>query len=306
MPSRSATSHPRKPAPGFWLVIITSAVCAWTSPGHAYGSLQERLGRDNTLVGLLPEEESHAVVQDGFLGGTAVERVRHLPDGRLRIDRLRHYTRMRHPETGAMAALPEAWEFEAHVTLLPSLRLVEADTSLRFRRSADTVFSDYKVSERDAWLFQWDRSVVRLTADGRQLEQQSYLNHKALGGVRYDYPTTAIPFEIVGPYLSVAARLQLDQFDFDLLLPGGSIHGVRSQIHRTRDLQPFAKDYHFPKQRLQARSTFAVVDMRLSSPIKYLFFPHHFFAVFSWPDASKLLMLWGGDPQHDVQAFRLD
>jgi hypothetical protein len=264
------------------------------------------LGRDRTLAALLPDEESHAIVQDGFVLGTAMERVRHLPDGQLQIRRLRHYTRIRHPQTHVIATLPEPWEFEAILTLQPSLRLVQADTRLRFRRSADTVFPDYKFSERHAWLFAWDRSIVRVTADGAHLEQQTYLEHKPLGGQRYDYPANAIPIEIITSYLSVAAQWHVDQFDFDLLLPGGAIHGVRSQIHRTQDPQPFAKDYSIPKQRLRANDMLAIVDMRLSSPVKYLFFPHHFFMVFSAPQPSKLLMMWGGDPEADMQAFRVD
>ena len=305
MPLRTTRTAARS-SKAFWLVLVASGVCSWAAPGHAFNSLFERLGRDKTLSNLVTDEEFHWVVQDGFVGGTAIERVRHLPDGKLQIDRLRHYTRIRHPETHASANLPEPWEFETHLTLLPSLRLVQADTRLRFKRSADTLFADYKYSEKHAWLFQWDRSVTKLSSDGAHLELQSYLNHKPLGGVRYEYPQNAIPIEIIGTYLSVAARWHVDQFDFDLLLPGGSIHGVRSQIHRTEDLQPFAKEYRIPKQRLQPRDALAVVDMRLASPIKYLFFPHHFFMVFSAPDPAKILMMWGGDPKHDMQAFRVD
>ena len=286
-----------------WL-LCAAGTCAWASPSWAFSSLFEYLGGGAALSALLPEEESRAVVQDGFVSGTAIERVRHLTDGGLVIQRFRHYTQIRHPETHAVAKLPEPWEFEAYLVVDPSLRLVRADTRLHFKRSADTLFADYKFSERHAWLFKWDRSVVRATEGGKKLELQSYLNHKPLGGVRYDYPRDAIPIEIIPQYLSVAAERHVDQFDFDLLLPGGSIHGVRSQIHRTMDAQPFAKDYRIARQRLQTHDPLAVVDMRLSSPIKYLFFPHHFFMVFSAPEPSKLLMMWGGNPDHDMQAFR--
>jgi hypothetical protein len=287
--------------------LLLIAMCsAWATPGQAFSSLFEHLARNRTLAALLPDEESRAIVQDGFLFGSATERVTHLADGRLLIKRLRHYTHIRHPKTHVRVALPEPWEFEASLTLEPSLRLVQSDTRLRFKRSADNLFPDYKFSERHAWLFEWDRSVVRVSANGLQLEQQTYLDHKPLGGRRYDYPANAIPVEIIAPYLSVAARWHVDQFDFDLLLPGGDIHGVRSQIHRTQNPEPFAKEYRIPKQRLRADQPLAIVDMRLASPVKYLFFPHHFFIVFSDPEPSKLLMMWGGDPEADLEAFRVD
>jgi len=308
-PDCAAPPAPARRSPAkrrYWAVWVVALSSTWSTPGHAFSSLFESLGHGRSLAALLPEEESHAVVQDGFLFGRALERVTHLPDGRLQIKRLRHYTRIRHPETHVSVALPEPWEFEATLTLLPSLRLAYADTRLRFRRSADNLFPDYKFSERHAWLFAWDRSIVRVSADGTQLEQQTYLNHQALGGRRYDYPANAIPIEVIGPYLSVAARWHVDQFDFDLLLPGGDIHGVRSQIHRTQDPQPFAKDYKIPRQRLHSDQPLAIVDMRLSSPVKYLFFPHHFFMVFSDPEPSKMLMMWGGDPDADLEAFRVD
>jgi hypothetical protein len=288
------------------LGVLLCLFCGWASPSRAFSSLFDRLGYGASLINWLTDEESRVEVKDGFLLGTGVESMTHLPNGQLRIHRLRHYTRIRHPQTHQVAVLPEPWEFETTLTLQRSLRLVYADTRLRFRRSADKLFPDYAFSERHAWLFAWDRSVVHSIASGTQLELQSYLAHKPLGGLRYAYPPNAVPIEIVGQYLSVAMQWRVDQFDFDLLLPGGDIHGVSAQIHRTRDVAPFAQDYRIPPRRLATADPLAVVDMRLSSPVKYLFFPHHFFMVFAAQQPSRMVMMWGGDPDADLEAFRAE
>jgi hypothetical protein len=67
-----------------------------------------------------------------------------------------------------------------------------------------------------------------------------------------------------------------------------------------------SEGYPVPKDRQLAKEQLAVVDMRLASPIKYLFFPHHFYMAFSAAQPSKLMMMWGGDPEATLQAFRVD
>jgi hypothetical protein len=37
-----------------------------------------------------------------------------------------------------------------------------------------------------------------------------------------------------------------------------------------------------------------------------VFFPHHFYLAFSASEPSKLVMMWGGDPDKNLQAFRID
>ncbi|HET6339761.1 MAG TPA: hypothetical protein VFG30_41405 [Polyangiales bacterium] len=273
---------------------------------HAYDSWFERIRPERPLSRLFPASESRAEVSDGFLLGTGSEIIRPLADGRLQIERTRIYTRVRDTETGRIAPLPEPWRARSVLTVLPSLRLIGVDTQLFFKRSGDTVFQGSRLSERHDWLFKVDRTRIAASADGKRLTLESYQARKRTKSETYDYPADAIPFEVVGMFLSVAVERQLDKFDFELLLPGGSTHGVRAETHRTRDLRHYAEGYRIPKSRLVAREPLALVDLKLASPVKYVFFPHHFYMAFSIGEPWKLTMLWGGDPDENLQAFRID
>lgn len=286
-----------------WLAL---ALCTLASPSRAYDSLFERIAGDATLARLFPDYDARAEVQDGFLIGTGTERVRRLPNGQLRIERTRHYTAVRDTDNGRIASLPEPWDARAVLLVTPSLRLIMADTMLAFKRSGDGVFPDEKLSKRHDWLFKVDHTTLRATADGKRLTYATYSGNKRVGGETYDYPPDSMPLEIVALLLSIAVQRQLDTFDFDLVVPGGSTHGVRAQTHRTRDVRRFAQGYRIPKAHLTTNETLAVVDMRLASPIKYVFFPHHFYMAFSAREPWKLTMMWGGDPDENLQAFRTE
>jgi hypothetical protein len=150
-----------------------------------------------------------------------------------------------------------------------------------------------------------DHTSLRASADGKHLSYQVFLGDKRVKSENYDYPADSVPLELVGLLLTVAVQRQLDTFDFALLV-GSDTHGVRAQTHRTRDLRRWAQGYRLPKSRLVANETQAVVDMRLASPIKYIFFPHHFYMAFSVREPWKLNLLWGGDPDENLQAVRVD
>src|SRR5262245_15611750 len=106
-------------------VFVFTLVSAWIWAGrtHAFSSLFESVSQDGTPGGTLPVSHTNAIVEDRSLIGTGSERLRRLPDGRLRIDRLRHYTRIRHPEKGNIVALPTPWEATGVLIVEPSLRL---------------------------------------------------------------------------------------------------------------------------------------------------------------------------------------
>ena len=289
---------------GFFAAVVLAA-CFSAGHGRAETSLLARIGKDPRLADVFPDYEARAEVQDGFLLGTGTERLRKLPDGKLQVERTRRYTRVRDVESGRIAALPEPWNARSTVIVLPSLRLVSADTRLSFKRSGDGVFKEEKLSEQHDWLFGVDRTTLRASPNGRRLTAASYLGGKVKESETYDYPAEATPLEIVGMLLSAAVAHRLDAFEFELLA-GGSSHGVRAQTYRTRDLRRFAKGYRVPKSRLIANEPQAVVDLRLASPVKYVFFPHHFYMAFSAAEPWKLTALWGGDPDENLQAFRLD
>jgi hypothetical protein len=286
------------------LLALTAALCALPGLAYAFESLFVRVRLDPSLAALFPDSEARADVQDGFLIGQGSERIRHLPDGRLLIERRRHYTSVRRTDTHAVAKLPEPWSASASVLVDASLRLIQADTRYDFKRTGDAAFPDYRLSEKHAWLFDNDRSLVRATDHGRRLQLQEIKQGKIIKQSAYDYPPDSAPLELIGLYLSVAVARGIDRFDFDLLVPGGDTHGVRSQITRTRQLARFAQGYKLPGERLQTTEPLAVVDMRLASPIKYLFFPHHFFMAYSVDHPDRLMMMWGGDPDTNLQAFR--
>jgi hypothetical protein len=279
-------------------------ICACPQLAHGFDSLLQRVRPEPALANAFRDADSEADVQDGFLIGVGSERVRHLPDGRLSVERVRRYTSVRRSDTQAVAKLPEPWEATASILLEPTLRVIRIDTKLNFKRSGDAAFKDYKLSEKHAWLFEADRTLLRSVAAGRRLQLQSFQRGKLQKQDTYDYPADAIPLELVGMFLTVAVQRGVDHFDFNLLAPGGDVHGVRSQVTRTRDVRRFAVDYHVPRERLVTAQPVALVEMRLASPIKYLFFPHHFYMAFSTAHADELDMMWGGDPDTNLQAFR--
>lgn len=299
-------SLPTCPAPraSRRLLALAAALCALPAFAYAFESLFVRVRLDPSLAALFPDSEARADVQDGFLIGEGSERIRHLPDGRILIERKRHYTSVRRTDTHAVARLPEPWSASASVLVDASLRLIEADTRYDFKRTGDAAFADYRFSEKHAWLFENDRSVVRAIDRGRRLQLQELKQGKVHKQSVYDYPPNSAPLELIGLYLSVAVARGIDSFDFDLLVPGGDTHGVRSQVTRTREVARFARGYKVPGERLKTAEPLAVVDMRLASPIKYLFFPHHFFMAYSVDHPDRLMMMWGGDPDSNLQAFR--
>ena len=286
-----------------WTAVL--GLCLLASPGRAYDSIFERIGNDPTLARIFPEDDARAEVQEGFLLGTGTESVRHLPNGGLRIERTRNYTRVRDTDSGQVAKLPEPWLARSVLTVGPNLRLVSSDTWIQFKRSGDGVLPGEKLSERHDWLFNVDRTTSRASADGKHLSYQVFQGGKRVKNETYDYPSDSVPLELIGLLLTVAVQRQLDAFDFDLVV-GSDTHGVRAQTYRTRDLRRYAKGYPLPKARLVTNEAQAVVDMRLASPIKYLFFPHHFYMAFSVKEPWKLNLLWGGDPDENLQAVRLD
>jgi hypothetical protein len=281
------------------------ALCLLASPSRAYESIFDRIGNDPTLSRVFPETDARAEVQEGFLLGIGTERIRHLPDGRLRVERTRNYTRVRDTDSGRIATLPEPWLARSVLTVTRNLRLMASDTWIQFKRSGDGVLPGEKLSERHDWLFNVDHTSLRATADGKHLAYQVFLGGKRVKSENYDYPSDSVPLELIGLLLTVAVQRQLDTFDFDLVV-GSDTHGVRAQTFRTRDLRRYAKGYHLPKSRLVASEPQAVVDMRLASPIKYVFFPHHFYMAFSAREPWKLNLLWGGDPDENLQAVRID
>jgi hypothetical protein len=260
---------------------------------------------DASLAKIFPEGVSRADIQEGMLIGVGSERLKHLPDGRLSIVRKRHYTAVRRLDTKEVAQLPEPWEATTTLLLEPNLRLVQADTRMSFKQEVgDALFADYKLSKEQNWLFEADHSVLKAVENGRKLQMQRFLRGKGVKQSTIDYPPDAAPLDTIGLYLSAAVARGIDQFDFQLLVPGDGTHGIRAQVHRTRDLSRFAEGYRLPKSRLRTEETLAVLDLRLASPIKYVFYPHHFFMAYSLAHPDQLLMMWGGDADSSMQAFR--
>jgi hypothetical protein len=264
-----------------------------------------RIKADASLAKIFPDGVSRADIQEGMLIGVGTEQLKHLPDGRLSLVRKRHYTAVRRMDTKQVAQLPKPWEATTTLTLEPTLRLVQADTRVKFdQQVGDALFPDYKLSEEHKWLFEADHSVLKAVDEGRKLQQQLFLRGKGVKQSTIDYPADAAPLDTIGLYLSAAVARGVDRFDFQLLVPGDGTHGVRAQVHRTRDVSKFAEGYRLPKARLRTEEPLAVLDMRLASPVKYVFYPHHFFMAFSVAHPEQLLMMWGGDADSNLQAFR--
>lgn len=285
--------------------FVGLCMCVVPAVAAAYDSLFARMKADASLAKIFPDGVAQADIQEGLLIGTGTEQLKHLPDGRLSVIRKRHYTAVRRPDTKQVAQLPKPWEATTTLVLEPSLRLVHADTRVSFDKEAgDALFPSYKLSEEHKWLFESDHAVLKAVDGGRKLQLQRFLRGKGVKQQTVDYPADSAPLDIIGLYLSAAVARGIDRFDFQLLVPGDGTHGIRAQVHRTRDVSKFAEGYRLPKTRLRAEEPLAVLDLRLASPIKYLFYPHHFFMAFSVARPDQLMMMWGGDADSNLQAFR--
>lgn len=300
-----------KPSPSnAWLAAVCAvaallASSLWPTGVSAYDSLFSQMRFDAKLAQRFPDGLVETSIEDGVLVGTASERVRHLPDGRLSIERRRRYTAVRHPDTHALGRLPEPWNAVSNLVLEPNLRLRSVETRVDFKRqSGDAVFADYKLSDEQAWLFEADHSTMRATDHGRRLQMQVFLHGKLVKQQEFDYPADCAPFDIVPLYMSAALLHGISRFDLQVLFAGDGTHGVSVQVHRTRDLVPYAKGYRVPKARLHTAEPVAVMDMGLASPFKSLFFPHHYYMVFSIAHPEQLLMMWGGKSDSLMLAFR--
>ncbi len=282
---------------------LLSALLLCSVPGAAFESLLPRLPRGGRLSALIGDTQARAVVRDGPLLGEGVERTELLGDGTLRVTRSRTYTQARRPDSGRLVALPEPWRIRSTLLLSPSLRLLRADTTLELHRSADRALR-YPLSEKLSELFEQDRVSLRAAARGASLVRTLYLRGRRTDRSSYAYPRDAIPLDIISLVLAIAVRNRVERFDYQLLLPDGSSHGVRARVYRTRDPTPFARDYRLPVGSLRLGAELAIVDMSLASPIKHLFYPHHFYFVYASDDPAKLLALWGGDPDEPLYAFR--
>lgn len=284
-------------------VGVLIALLAWAGRGLAYEVLFARLPPGADFGGMFGQSVARASLWDGLLIGYGEERTQILPNRHLWVTQTRTYTRVRHPKTQQIVAIPEPWRVRSTFELTPSLRLVRSETTLELHRSIDGALH-YALSDDLAPLFAWDRALAVANTSGNKLTRSQFSHGRGVKSQSYEYPSDAIPLEIIRYALAPAVRNRVERFDFQLLLPGGSTHGVRAEIHRTHDLRSFAAGYRVPLARVPATGELAVVDMWLASPIKHLFFPHHFYMVYASDKPEDLLAFWGGDPDETFMAIR--
>jgi len=281
---------------GFLLALTSSAL--------AFDSLFRHVGAEAPLAELFKDSDAYAEVQHGVMLGTGRETWTRLANGGLRIERAWRYTRARHPERGTVHALPDPWEARGSLEITKNLRLVRSDTTLKFHKSADRALEDFVISEEYDRLFEWNRASTVASKDGKSLTRITRLGGEIVDEDTYDYEPEAIPLELASFYLSVAVHKKIDRFDFELLVPGGGQHGVRVEVHRTRDTRRYAKEYRLSKRYLDPQIDLAIVDMRLASPVKKILFPYHFYMAYAAEDPTRLEMAWGGDPDDPMHAIR--
>lgn len=272
----------------------------------AFDSFFRHVNAGTQLADLFKDSDAYAEVRQGVMLGTGHETWTRLPGGGLRIERSWRYARVRHPETGVIKPVPVPWEAYGSLEVTKNLRLVRSDTTLKFNKSADHVLDDFVISDEYDRLFEWNRASTVASKDGRSLTRRTTLNGKVIDDDTYDYEPDAIPLELAGFFLSVAVAKKVNRFDFELLLPGGSQHGVRVEVHRTRDTKKYASEYRLSKRYLDPQTDLAIVDMRLASPLKKFLFPYHFYMAYAVDDPSRLEMAWGGDPDDPMHALRTD
>jgi hypothetical protein len=262
------------------------------------------------LVGQLPKRGdfttmftagvAHARVRDGLLIGHGREETQRLPDGRLRFVRFKTYRQVRHPDTRRLVPLSPPWRVRSEIELGPKLRLLRDHTHLELHEPRDEEIADHFEA-----LFELTESLTKANAAGTELARVTRKNGRVVERQRYAYPRDAVPIEIVGAVIAFSVASTVERFEFDVLLPGGATHGIEADVHRVRSVAPFVEDYAVPVAELDRQGPLAVVDLRLSSPFKHLFYPHHFYLAFDADEPSRLVAMWGGDPDEDLQAFRV-
>jgi hypothetical protein len=254
---------------------------------------------------LFEPSEATASVHDGPLLGRGYERIEHTPSGGLRVLRTRTYQRLRDPESHRVVELPEAWRMQSRLELTAELRLRSVETVLSFHRSIDRALGRSASRDELAPLFEWDRTRITANAAGDELRATTTLGKRVVLDEQYPYPRDGVPLEIVDIVMSLAVRQHRDDFQFELLLSDATTHGVTAHVHHVKDAAPYARGYDVPRERFRNDGRdLAVVDLWLSSPIKRLFFPHHFYLLYESARPSELLAIWGGDPDEHLQAFR--
>lgn len=268
-----------------------------------------QLPRDGEWARVFDGTEPHADVRDGYFRGHAYERRQRLADGGLRVMRVKVYTHVEHPDTHRVVKLKDRWKVTSVMDLTPALRLARETMRLDFPKSIDGVLGRYKFTEEHEDFFEWDEMRVRALAGGTKLARTQILRGKVVEDEVYDYGVDDVPVEIVGFVLSAAVKRGLRAFDFDLLFPGGSTHGVHAVTHKTRDLRPYGRAYGFPRSvqgRLQTTQEVALLEMRLASPVKYLLYPHKFYLAYERAAPENVVAFWGGEPGKHLYAFRTD
>ena len=286
-------------------LLALCILAAASGTARAHDELHEQLPAAGRWSALFGDSRSKAQVKDGLLLGVGHERTELLPNGNLRVFRTKTYHRVKHPETGKVVRLPDRWRVRTSLLLSPALRLIRGKTTLDFHKSVAEALG-YPFSEELERYFEWDEARVTATRDGRRLTRKLLLRGEVVESETYDYERDDVPLEIIGMLISVAVDQKVDRFDFDLLVPGGATHEVQAETHRVRDASRFTDGYPVPRGALKPSGDKAVVVMRLSSPVKYLIFPHKFYLVYDATEPSKALGLWGGDPDEHLQAFRAE
>lgn len=267
------------------------------------------LPRGGEWAKLFDGTQPRAELRDGPFRGHGHERRQMLPDGGLRAMRVKVYTHVEHPDTHRVVKLKDRWTVTSVMDLTPALRLARETVRLDFRKSIDEVLGGYKFTEEHDDFFEWDEMRVRAQAGGTKLARTQILRGKVVEDEVYDYGADDVPMEIVGLVLSAAVKRGLREFDFDLLVPGGSTHGVHAVMHTTRDMRPYGRGYGFPRRlqdRLKATQEIALLEMRLASPVKYLLYPHKFYLAYERAAPQNVVAFWGGEPGKHLYAFRTE
>jgi hypothetical protein len=286
--------------------LAVAVACALVAGVHAQPrAAPVTAARARPAAQLFVDAEAHGSVRDGALIGRGSERVQRLPGGGLRVERLRDYDRVQDPKTSKIVTLPKRWHASVWFELTPELRLRRSEMTLAFDRSIDRALGRVASNDDFAWLFEFDRMSIISAAHGSVLQFVTTREGRVVKRDSYDYPAGTIPIELASMAVAVELWRRRERFEFDVILPGGDVHGVEAKVTRARDVAAFARGYPVPLPALgRLRGELALVDMRLASPFKRLFFPHHFYFVYAWAHPELLLAAWGGDPDVPMLALR--
>lgn len=277
-------------------VLLTLVFAAGTA--RAEGPLSAQLPKKTNLAKLIGEHSGKALVKDALLYGSVSAKTTLLKSGGLRLVKKKVYDRVQHPETGKIYKLKDKWTVDYKWEVNSRLRIVSGIVRKKMYRSIEKTLGGFPFFEEYSKYLDWDEWRTTSNKNQTVLSTQKVLGGKVTDSESFEYEPNAVPIPVLELALAAAARHGLTSFDLDVLLPDGSAHGLDVTARSSKNLASVNGEYPFPasvRKMLKLDHPATVFEIRLSSPVKRLFYPHRFYLAYA-KSSRNFLGFWGGKP----------